>query len=58
MSYLANTKSFLFLAVILSGCSSIGSDEEWRTVTGTNEGMRYVASGDITADNVKHLQVA
>src|SRR3546814_3388101 len=48
----------IVLASMIGGCTSSGLTEEWRTATGTNQGMRYAANGDITAENVHRLRVA
>lgn len=48
----------LFLMIVLWGCSGKSLHEEWRTATGTNEGIRYAGGADITVQNVKHLQLA
>lgn len=44
--------------LLLLGCSPDGGNEQWLTTTGTNEGLRYARSGDITPGNVDQLKVA
>lgn len=51
-------KSIAFAALMFSGCSYPGGYEEWRTATGTSDGIRYASGGDITVDNVKHLAIS
>lgn len=58
MNRLVKITAFLLSASILSGCIGEAINEEWRTFTGTNAGMRYVKQGDITPENVKELTIA
>src|SRR5690606_30152728 len=58
MNRLVKIIAFLLSPSILSGCIGETINEEWRTFTGTNAGMRYVKQGDITPENVKKLTIA
>ena len=58
MNRLVKITAFLLSTALLSGCSEKVVNEEWRTFTGTNAGMRHVACGDITPTNVHNLTLA